>query len=985
MKGNWKMAFIFVGLIALFANVPALAQDRYVFDYTGQIDTFVVPQNACRIVVKVWGAGGGGGGADACGSGGPGGGGAYVEASFSSITPGTIWEIYVGGGGGGGASGNAAPGGAGGWGYGTGGNGGNAGGVGGSGAGGGGGGASAIIQNGLPLIVAGGGGGGGGAGLNTPCAGAGGAAGNPGENGGAGCTLLPGQAGASATVNGTSGGSVGTTDDGGGGGGGGGGYDGSGGGGTGGGAAPADCGGAGGGGGASFGPTIIVGTAQTPGNAGDPDLCAGCAAGGDPGQSGGNGRVVIYVYKNPVITLDSTIVSLCDTPTGKIFITIDSAIQPYDIKWYTISGSQIDSTEDLDGVFPGDYVVIVQDSLGCYSVDTFTVLGTDSGTYNPGVPDSFIVCRGVRDTILITPTGGAAPYLVSYTPSSPSYINCINSNCDSLNVFSLTNDTVIYNFTITDNLGCKVYDSMKLIIYHPRITLSTDTPWACWRYGDTIAALVSGIVLGDTIYNWNFPQGSTWNTITQDGDSVVIMGFPPVDSFLFSVTVSDDYCDTTLWGYFKTRYLFTDARIRDRTVCKGKDAVAWAWPLLGDPPFSYTWNIQNVPWNCNPDCDTVFLTITDTAYLQLIVTSVPFGCADTLDTTIIPLDYPVFFARPNTIYPCHGQDSIYVDVSVFFSNGPYSVGWSPLVPECFNDACDKFVFGPPFPDPVTIYVEVVDSEGCRTIDSFTIIPDYIHVEAEDLYGCRDKLNIARATVTGNVGSYYLTWLPPQFFDCNTCNETKVNLLDSAKAVVVAVDSIGCMAFDTFNIVVWDNPNFYLPEDTTVIKNAIIEFSLPPEYDYSWQPATYVECPTCPTTEVAVYQDYQRYYVTAYNEYGCYTAKMIEIRSIEVNCEGADFFVPNVFSPNGDGINDILYVYGNSDALVETFIVWDRWGKTLFKMESVPISINTLHSEQGWDGLSTGDLQRPDVYSYYAKIRCPSGTTFELKGDVTLMR
>ncbi len=982
MKGSRLVALVW--LMSIY--VGTLAQDKYVFDYTGQVDTFIIPDNACRIVVKVWGAGGGGGGADACGSGGPGGGGAYVEATLSSITPGTIWEIYVGGGGGAGASGGGVPGGVGGWGFGNGGNGGASGGINTSGSGGGGGGASAIVQNGVPLLVAGGGGGGGGAGLNTPCAGAGGAAGNPGENGGAGCTSLPGQAGASISVNGTNGGSVGITDDGGGGGGGGGGYDGSGGGGTGGGAAPADCGGAGGGGGASFGPTIIAGLGQTPGNAGDTDLCSGCAAGGNPGQQGGNGRIVIYVYKNPVITLDSTVKSLCDTPTGKIFITVDSAIQPYGYTWFTISGSLVDTTEDLNGVFPGDYVIIVQDSLGCSSVDTFTVLGTDSGTYEPGVPDSIILCTKVRDTILIAPSGGAAPYTVTYSPSIPNYLTCINSNCDTISVYSDFRDTTMYYFTITDNVGCKVYDSMKVIIYRPRVSLIPDLPWACWRYGDTVSAQVSGIVIGDTSYSWNIPAGAVWNTISQDGDSIVIMGLPPVDTFMFSVTVSDDYCDTTVLGYFTTRYLFSDARILDRTVCRDKETMAWPWPLLGDTPFVYTWNITNVPWNCNNStCDTVTVTVSDTAYMQLIVKSAVYGCADTIDTTVIPLNYPVFFARPNTVYPCHGEDSIYVDVQVFYSNGPYSVGWSPLVPECFNESCDKFVFGPPFPDPVTVYVEVVDSEGCRTLDSFTIIPDYIHVDAQDLYGCRNKFDIARATVTGNVGSYFLTWYPPQFFECNTCNETKVKLLDSARAVVVAVDSIGCMAFDTFNIIVWDNPDFYLPEDTTVIRNSVIEFSLPPQYDYNWQPTTYVECPTCPTTEVAVYEDYQRYYVTAYNEYGCYVAKMIEIRSIEVHCDSADFFVPNIFSPNGDGINDILYVYGNADALVETFMVWDRWGKLLFKMESVPISINTLHSEQGWDGSSAGDLQRPDVYSYYAKIRCPSGTTFELRGDVTLMR
>lgn len=136
------------------------------FNYTGNIQTWTVPNDVCWVKIKAWGAGGGGGASIANGSvGGQGGGGGYVE-KLLKVNPGDVLRIYVGGGGTGGQTSTGGGGGAGGWGYGNGGNGGNAGSTGWSGGGGGGGGATAILHNGNLVLIAAGGGGGGG---NGPC------------------------------------------------------------------------------------------------------------------------------------------------------------------------------------------------------------------------------------------------------------------------------------------------------------------------------------------------------------------------------------------------------------------------------------------------------------------------------------------------------------------------------------------------------------------------------------------------------------------------------------------------------------------------------------------------------------------------------------------------------------------------------------------------------------------------------------------------
>jgi gliding motility-associated-like protein len=89
----------------------------------------------------------------------------------------------------------------------------------------------------------------------------------------------------------------------------------------------------------------------------------------------------------------------------------------------------------------------------------------------------------------------------------------------------------------------------------------------------------------------------------------------------------------------------------------------------------------------------------------------------------------------------------------------------------------------------------------------------------------------------------------------------------------------------------------------------------------------------------------------------------------------DVFVPNVFSPNGDGKNDILYVYGNYIDKVDMRI-FNQWGQ----------QIATINNKaQGWDGKHKGNHQPVGVYVYILKAVLSDGRTVDLKGSITLVR
>ena len=100
----------------------------------------------------------------------------------------------------------------------------------------------------------------------------------------------------------------------------------------------------------------------------------------------------------------------------------------------------------------------------------------------------------------------------------------------------------------------------------------------------------------------------------------------------------------------------------------------------------------------------------------------------------------------------------------------------------------------------------------------------------------------------------------------------------------------------------------------------------------------------------------------------------------VNFEG-QAFVPNAFSPNDDGINDVFYVLGKCVSEVKLLRVFDRWGEMVFEKS------NTLPNDPlyGWDGKFREKTASSDVYVYFAVVMLPDGRKIELKGDLTLLR
>jgi gliding motility-associated-like protein len=122
----------------------------------------------------------------------------------------------------------------------------------------------------------------------------------------------------------------------------------------------------------------------------------------------------------------------------------------------------------------------------------------------------------------------------------------------------------------------------------------------------------------------------------------------------------------------------------------------------------------------------------------------------------------------------------------------------------------------------------------------------------------------------------------------------------------------------------------------------------------------------------------QYTLEVTNGGGCKTRDKV---TIFVICNGANIFLPNTFSPNGDRRNDIFYPRGTGLFSIKTLRIFDRWGEVVYeKSNFLP---NT--EAAGWDGTYKGRLQNPDVFVYTVDIVCDNSAVLTLKGNVALLQ
>jgi gliding motility-associated-like protein len=217
--------------------------------------------------------------------------------------------------------------------------------------------------------------------------------------------------------------------------------------------------------------------------------------------------------------------------------------------------------------------------------------------------------------------------------------------------------------------------------------------------------------------------------------------------------------------------------------------------------------------------------------------------------------------------------------------------------------------------------------------------------------------------------------------------TQFSNLGQGQYVIQVMDAGGCEAESAFSVTQPDEVtvqivgNFQGSNNVIDLGDELILsiLSTPPSSELDsilWSSAGLDSCNTC--TEITVSPTSQTNYTVLVSENGCEATDGITV-FVEKN---RPVYVPNVFSPNDDGINDIFTIYaGKSVTNIKSFVVFSRWGETMYSHGSFTPNDPTV----GWDGKHRGKEMQPAVFTWYAEIEFVDGRTELYKGDVSLVR
>ncbi len=193
-------------------------------------------------------------------------------------------------------------------------------------------------------------------------------------------------------------------------------------------------------------------------------------------------------------------------------------------------------------------------------------------------------------------------------------------------------------------------------------------------------------------------------------------------------------------------------------------------------------------------------------------------------------------------------------------------------------------------------------------------------------------------------------------------------------------SFGCKADTTATITIDQLPAIKGPK---VITTALgVPVTIPFTYagditSYSWTPADNLSCTDC-ANPVATLIDPTQYQVFVKDSAGCSNSDTILIKTV---CNGENYFLPNTFSPNGDGVNDYFYPRGTNTYNIQSLSIFNRWGQLVFQRRDFPPNAENM----GWDGKFNGQPAVADAYVYIAEVVCENSQVVVLHGSVTLVR
>jgi len=227
------------------------------------------------------------------------------------------------------------------------------------------------------------------------------------------------------------------------------------------------------------------------------------------------------------------------------------------------------------------------------------------------------------------------------------------------------------------------------------------------------------------------------------------------------------------------------------------------------------------------------------------------------------------------------------------------------------------------------------------------------------------------------GGVFYSWSPVKFLsDSTSPNPIVINPDAGAIDYIVTVRDIrGCPK--PVKDIVRLNINRIIadagPRDTAVSLNQPLYLNATGSTNYLWSPVTRWLSNPFIANPISTPQDNIEYVVRVSNNIGCFDTDTINVRYYKVE---ADFYIPNAFTPNDDGLNDVIKPIAIGMRKIDKFIVLNRWGQTMF---------STTRTGKGWDGKINGITQATGTYIYYIEGKTFNNQAVSTKGTFLLIK
>ena len=667
---------------------------------------------------------------------------------------------------------------------------------------------------------------------------------------------------------------------------------------------------------------------------------------------------VQILQPNPITIGSYTIqnVNCNGNNNGQIAANVVGGTPPYTFTWNP-SNVNAPVISNLSG---GSYTLNVNDAKACIATFVFTV--TEPSPLVANINTSPAYCGNAVGTATVNVNGGTPPY--QYLWNTP---NSQNTNI----AINLPPNTWICQ--ITDAKGCVISPSIQILATtHPSVTSTSFTPPVCYGQQNGAAGVVVSGGIAPYSYTWNAPSSGNTATLTGLGAGV------------YQVIISDNVgCQTFTTITVQQPNQVVINATPNHTICYGTNTQIFAAGTGGIPPYTYTW----IPSIYNGSGPYVVQPTVTTSYT--IMASDANGCVAPPRVITVFVNPPLS-AIGKTLDVCDAHVAVLNPTLTSLGNGgPYQYFWSDGSSYPYDSVIVNLNLGS------TYTYSVLIKDGCTIPDamaSFVInvkpLPNPTLTIVPKI-GC-SPAKITFSAVEGNPNSinnyvWHIEYgvIGGGVYDSDVSgNPTSISLTTNGSyAVGVMISNqYGCVVTIPFidSVKVYPKPVAaftYSPIYADVVNSEIYFTNQSQNANYyTWNFGDYISPKNISFDTNAVHTyEYEGVYMVNLIADNIYQCKDTASAIVHIRPQFA-VYIPNAFTPDGNGLNDVFTPVGIGIMEDEYLLqIYDRWGHLVFSSNNFKL---------GWDGSINGDPNPKDgVYAYKITLLDVFGNKHEYVGHV----